>query len=148
MKIILFILLVLFGITSRAQSEYSKYIVPDSAQHKFYVKHKDGGDAKIYYLGVIRKQNGDTSYFVFAVFKRVQAAIVMHGHSNVIFLDKKYKEIKDYDVTVPENLPYMLKGHYLYFKYQDEATNKKKIFKFQIPGKLSEIICYSPTECT
>ncbi|HMH09177.1 MAG TPA: hypothetical protein VK553_00580 [Candidatus Nitrosopolaris rasttigaisensis] len=148
MKDILCILIVLGSITSRAQSEYSKYIAPDSSQHRFYVRHKDGGDEKIHYLGVVRKQNGDTSYFVFAVFLRVQAAIVMHGHSTVIFLNKKYKEVESYDVNLPENLPFRLKGHYLYFKYQDEVANKKKTFKFQIQGKLPEILCYSPTECT
>lgn len=146
MKSVFLVLFICVGLMSDAQSKYSKYIVPDSASHNSYVKHKYG-DEKIQYLGVIRKSNKDTLYFAFSVFERVQAAMVMHGHSNIIFLDKKRREVKRYDVNLPENLPYKLSANCLYFKYKNETTSKKETYKFKIQAKLPDMVCYSPTEC-
>jgi hypothetical protein len=71
----------------------------------------------------------------------------MHGHSNVIYLDKKLKEKKRYELGLPEELPYKLENNTLYFKYLDEKSNKKKIFKNNVGTELPEIICVEPTNC-
>lgn len=129
------------------QSEYSRYIVADSLKKTHVVKHKDGGDATINYLGVIKKSNGDTLYYVLTDFTRIQAAIVMHGHSTVIFLNKNLKKVKSYELSLPEELPYKLISNTLYFKYNDKTTNKKQVFKNKIGTTIPKMICVSPDSC-
>ena len=110
------IVIILFTCKLVGQSEYSKYIVADSLKKTQLVKNKTG-DKKINYLGVIKKANGDTLSYIVTVFSRVKAAVVMHGHSNIIYLNKKLKEIKNYDVGSPDHLPFKLKDNTLFFKY-------------------------------
>src|ERR1700739_30335 len=136
MKYVLILILFIYTYVAHGQSHYAKYIVPDSLRKTHVIKHKDGGSDKINYLGVIEKLNGDTLYYVFTLFGTVQAAVVMHGHSNIIFLNKKRKEVKSYDIGMPDELPYKLVDNTLYFKYVDEKTNKKQIFKNKVGAKL------------
>lgn len=143
---ILIVAVILFTSKLSGQSEYSKYIVADSLKKTQLVKNKTG-DEKINYLGVIKKTNGDTLYYIVTVFSRVQAARVMHGHSNVIYIGKDLKEKKRYDIALPEELPYKLDNNTLYFKYLDEATNKKKIFKNKVGTTLPKIMCVGPDNC-
>lgn len=143
---ILIILTILFTVRLLGQSEYSKYIVADSLKKTIYTKNKHG-DSKINYLGTIKNSKGDTLYYVFTNFSRLQAAIVMHGHSNIIYLNKKQKEVKSYDLGMPENLPYKLTNNTLYFKYVDEKTNKKQIFKNKVGTTLPTIMCWAPNMC-
>lgn len=103
---ILIILTILFAFRLIGQSEYSKYIVADSLKKTIYTKNKYG-DSKINYLGTIKNSKGDTLYYVFTNFSRVQAAIVMHGHSNIIYLNKKQKEVKSYDYRRAYRINYL-----------------------------------------
>jgi len=128
------------------QSDFGKYIVADSLKKTHRVKNQYGYQ-EINYLGTIKKSTGDTLYFVFGVYSAVQAAIQIHGHSNIIYLNKKLKEIKSYDVGLPDQLPYKLNNNTLYFKYIDEKTNKKQIFKNKVGTTLPKIMCVSPTYC-
>lgn len=140
------ILTILFAIKLVGQSEYSKYIVADSLKKAQLIKTKTG-DEKINYLGVIKKTTGDTLYYIVTVFSRVKAAQVMHGHSNIIYIGKDLKEKKRYDIGLPEELPYKLDNNTLYFKYVDETTNKKKIFKNKVGTTLPKIMCVGPDNC-
>jgi hypothetical protein len=146
MKTLILILFLSSTLIAFGQSNYSKYIVADSVGKTEFVKHKDG-DEKITYLGVIKKQNSDTLYYVIITFRRVQAAIVMHGHSDIIFLNRDYKEAKSYELGLPEELPYKLVNNVLYFKYVDEKTGKKAVFKNKIETVLPKMMCISPVEC-
>jgi hypothetical protein len=137
---------ILFSWKILAQSEYSKYIVANSQGKIKYIKNKYG-DERINYLGVVRKKNGENLYHIFTVFKRVQAAVVMHGHSTIIFIGKDKKEKKRYELSFPEELPYKLKNNTLYFKYLDKTTQTKKIFKSKIGIKIPEMICVEPASC-
>jgi hypothetical protein len=143
-----YILIVTILLSSKlfGQSEYSKYIVVDSLKKTQIIKTKTG-DEKINYLGVIKKTNGDTLYYIVTVFSRVKAAQVMHGHSNIIYIGKDFKEKKRYDIGLPEELPYKLDNNTLYFKYLEETTNKKKIFKNKVGTALPKIMCVGPDNC-
>lgn len=140
------IVTILFASKLVGQSEYSKYIVADSLKKTQLIKTKTG-DEKTNYLGVIKKTNGDTLYYIVTVFSRVKAAQVMHGHSNIIYIGKDLKEKKRYDIGLPEELPYKLDNNTLYFKYTDETTNKKKIFKNKVGTTLPKIMCVGPDNC-
>lgn len=140
------IVIILFTCKLVGQSEYSKYIVADSLKKTQLVKTKTG-DEKINYLGVIKKANGDTLYYIVTVFSRVKAARVMHGHSNIIYIGKDLKEKTRYDIGLPEELPYKLDNNTLYFKYLDDATNKKKIFKNKVGTSPPKIMCVGPDNC-
>lgn len=143
---ILILLTILFSCKLFGQSEYTKYIVADSLNKTCFVKF-EGGDSKITYLGIIKNQKGDTLYYVFSDFTRIQAAIQMHGHSNIIFLNKKRAEVKKYDIGLPENLPFKLLNNVLYFKHIDENTKKKKTYKFVIGITLPKLICVDTNDC-
>ena len=140
------ILVVCLSINLFGQNEYSKYIVVDSLRKVHKVKNPHGYE-QINYLGPIKKSNGDTLYYVFGIFTGVQAAITIHGHSNIVYLNRKYKEVKSYDIGMPENLPYKLNNNTLYFKYVDETTKKKHIFKNKVGTILPKVMCVSPTSC-
>ena len=147
MKSYLLIVVVIFCTTQLVgQSEYSKYIVVDSLKKTHKIKNPHGYE-EINYLGTIKKSTGDTLYFVFGVYSAVKAAIQIHGHSNIIYLNKKFKEIKSYDVGLPDQLPYKLNNNTLYFKYLDATTNKKKIFKNKVGTSLPKLMCVGPDNC-
>src|ERR1700749_1330518 len=126
-KIIISLTILLIG-KMLGQSDYAKYIAADSLRKIHKVKNSHGYQ-EINYLGTINKPNNDTLYYVFGVYTAVQAAIQIHGHSNIIYLNKKLKEVKSYDVGMQESLPYKLIKNTLYFRYVDEKANKKQIFK-------------------
>jgi hypothetical protein len=148
MKLIvtLIVIFLISTIKVSGQSDYAKYIVADSLKKTHVVKNKYG-DEKINYLGAIKKTNGDTLYYIVTVFSRVKAARVMHGHSNIIYLGRDFKEKKRYDVGLPEELPYKLKNNTLFFKYLDEESNKTKIFKNKVGTTLPKIMCVGPDLC-
>jgi hypothetical protein len=143
-KILLITILVITKLA--AQNSYAKYIVADSLKKTHKVKNPHGYE-EINYLGAIKKANGDTLYYVFSIYRGVQAAIVMHGHSNIVYLNKKFKEVKSYEAGGQEELPYKLKDNTLYFKYIDEKTNKKAIFKNKVGTTPPAIMCVAPNNC-
>lgn len=128
------------------QSEYKKYIVANSSKKTHFIKTKSG-DSRITYLGTVRNRKGDTLYYVLSDFSRVKAAIQMHGHSNIIFLNNKKEEIKKFDVGLPENLPFKLLNNVLYFKHINDKTKKEKLYKFEISATLPKLICVDTNDC-
>jgi hypothetical protein len=143
MKKTLIILIILFTTKLFGQSNYAKYIVVDSLKKTQLVKSSDR-EEKINYLGVIKKTNGDTLYYIFTVFTKIKYG---HGHSNIIYLNKKYNEVKNYDASIPEQLPYKLKDNTLYFKYVDEQTGKTQTFKNKVGTTPPTIMCIGPNNC-
>jgi hypothetical protein len=143
MKKVIIVFTILFTVKLFGQSSYAKYIVVDSLKKVQVVNYKDR-EEKINYLGVIKKTNGDTLYYVFTVITRVKGG---HGHANIIYLNKKYNEIKNYDASIPEQLPYKLKDNTLYFKYTDEQTGKTQTFKNKVGTTPPTIMCIGPDNC-
>ena len=127
-------------------SKQKQKIVVDSLKKTHKIKNPHGYK-EVNYLGTIKKSTGDTLYYVFGIYSAVQAAIQIHGHSNIIYLNKKLKEIKSYDVGLPDQLPYKLNNNTLYFKYIDEKTNKMKIFENKVGTTPPNIMCVGPDDC-
>lgn len=94
------------------------------------------------YLGKIQTKSEGTKYFVIREFYRVQAAIVYHGHSRLIFCDSNKKYIAHYRVDMPDQLPFKLKQNVFYFNYKDNGISTKS--KFEIYDTLPEFMCLRP----
>jgi hypothetical protein len=62
-----------------------------------------GGDKFTCYLGELTI-NGSV-FYVCNVFRRVQAAIVLHGHSSLFFLNSEKKVEAEYSMSYPDELP-------------------------------------------
>lgn len=95
------------------------------------------------YLGVIRNSNGQIKYYVVKEFLRIQAAIVFHGHSRILFFDKQKQLTKQSVLSSPDELPFKLKSNSLYFKYSDNKS--KKIFALNV-ATLPKMICVEPNK--
>jgi len=125
--IILFISV--FSTISSGQTDYSKFVKTGKKSKKQFVKTKDRDTENIIYLGDIKNKNGLTIYFVLSSFSVTQAAIQKHGHSNVIFLDSAKTFKKEYEIGLPEELPFKLQNNTLFFYYIDDNSKTKKYFK-------------------
>ncbi len=90
------------------------------------------------FLGVVKDVNGKTTYAVVIEFLRIQAAIVYHGHSNILFFDRRNKLVKIAALSLNNELPFKLEKNVLYFNYT--VNNKHKIFQ-QLIQPLPKMIC-------
>ena len=129
------------------QPDYAKFVKADKVEKKQLISTSDGSSEEIIYLGEIKDKKGETIYYVLSVFRLVQAAIVKHGHSDVIFLDKDLKFRKRYELHLPEELPFKLNNNSLSFNYWDTDSKKKKIYSARIDNELPELLCVSPYAC-
>jgi hypothetical protein len=66
-------------------------------------------------LGCIYDGQGRVRYYVVTHFYRVQAARMMHGHSRVLFLSPQHVVMAQYELSMPEELPYKLIRNTLFF---------------------------------
>ncbi len=100
---------------------------------------------EIIYLGDITATGNKIS--VLTVYKEVQAAITIHGHSIIYFLNHNKKIIKAYYLSMPDELPYKLENSILYFHYRDKETNKEKTYTENLSNGLPRLICVEPESC-
>lgn len=96
------------------------------------------------FLGTIKDNQGHIKYYVVKEFLRIQAAIVYHGHSSILFFNDKKKLVKEAILNLPEELPFKLVSNFLYFKYLENGSTR--IFKEKIEP-LPEMICVQPNLC-
>ncbi|HTB53138.1 MAG TPA: hypothetical protein VK718_10240 [Ferruginibacter sp.] len=109
------------------------------------VTKKSGKDiSQRTYIGTITDSMGISKYFVVKEFLKVQAAIVYHGNSRILFFDRKNKLVATYNLNLPCELPYKLYQNTLYFHYCDDIN---KINKVEISVKLPNILCVAPSRC-
>jgi hypothetical protein len=145
-----FFLILFFAKTATCQdkdySDYSKFI-KHSWIGKITKEKTNDSSSEITYLGDITDSNGKTVYYVIKEFSTVQAAIVMHGHSNIIFLDTDKKIVRMYYLGTPDELPKSLKNNKLIFEYTDEKTKQKVIHQESIGKELPKMICVKPDDC-
>lgn len=130
--------------TSRYDSKYAKYVVTKLKTKKQQFK-KENFEETIVYLGDIHV-NGKL-YYVLTSFKRIQAALVKHGHSTIYILDSKKRIVKEYGLGLPEELPFKVENNCLYFHYKDSKTNKQKTYTNRIEKELPELMCVEPDNC-
>ncbi len=105
---------------------------------KYHEKYEHGSEDVIY-LGPITDDNGNTISYVLSIYNEVQAAIQIHGHSNVLFIDASKKLFKRFDTG---ELPIRLENNNLFFKYNDSLEYKNEI-RFALP----KYICIAPEDC-
>jgi hypothetical protein len=125
---------------------YSKFVKPDQINKKQIVKTKEGKE-EIIFLGTIKNKRGHVLFYVLTVFSEVQAVITVHGHSNIIYLDTSKKFKRQYNVGLPEELPFRLEKNALHFHFIDAKTKKKKVFINNVGIYLPKIMCVEPDNC-
>lgn len=140
-SILLFYSFNLFG-----QTEYGKY-VEEKRLNQRQIEKFEGAVYEVIYIGAFKDQQHIVKYHILSVFRNVQAAIEMHGHTEVIFLDKNLKLIKQIELALPEELPFKLEENKLHFHYTDDNSHIQKVFEFDLDGKIPESLCVSPSVC-
>ena len=96
------------------------------------------------YLGVITDNRGQSKFYVVKEFLNIQAAIVFHGHSRILFFNKQNKLIKEAILSSNDGLPFKFKANSLYFRYSENGI--KKIF-IQDVSTFPKMICVEPNDC-
>ena len=132
--------------SSDEETDYTKYIQNDRINKKQKNKTKYGKE-EIVYLGEIKDNNGNPISHVLSIYGEVKAAIEVHGHSEIIFINNNLKQKKEYYLNDPEELPFKLENNNLYFHYKDEETAKESIYIDTIGTKLPWLICFGPNTC-
>ena len=112
--------------------------------NKEYIKKVGKDISQRTFLGFIKDNKGHIKYYVVKEFLRIQAAVVFHGHSRILFFDKQNKLVKESILSLPKELPFKLKENSLYFKYSDSGLTK--IF-VQDVATLPKMICVEPKSC-
>jgi len=132
------------GSTYSGSTEYAKYVVTKLKTKKQRIKEENLEEI-ITYLGDI--QLDGKLYYVLTSFRSIQAALVKHGHSTIYILDSKKRIVKEYELGLPEELPFKIESNKLYFHYKDSKTKKRKIYINKIEKELPELMCVEPDNC-
>ena len=147
MKIILSAITLIFYLSSNGQSNnYSKFVNYRLINKKQTVK-TDGDEKDITYLGKIQNKNGKTIFYVLTVFEKVQAAIVIHGHSNIIYLDNNKDFKRQFELGAPNDLPFKLKHNNLYYRYINPKTDKREVYVNYVGNQIPKVMCVAPNDC-
>ena len=125
-------------------TEYAKYVVTKLKTKKQNIK-EENLEETIVYLGDIQV-NGKL-FYILTSFRRTQAALVKHGHSTIYILDSKKRIVKEYELGLPEELPFKVENNILYFHYKDSKTNKRKTYINRIERELPKLMCVEPDNC-
>lgn len=142
------ILLLLNSLTEcLGQTNYASFIKPEKVGEKQEIKSGDGSSEEIVYLGTTHDINGQLIYHVFSVFRLVQSAVVKHGHSEVVFLNKSREFVKSYNLVSPEELPFLLRNNFLNFYYSEDNEKTFKVLEVEVIQQLPELLCVSPNTC-
>lgn len=97
------------------------------------------------YLGSVKGPTGGVLYHVMTHFYTVQAAIVLHGHSRILFFDKSWKQLGYCEVDMPDELPDKMKKNSLCFKHAG-ANNQQLEYQALIGSALPKLLC-TGTNC-
>ena len=147
MKIIFIAISLTFYLSSIGQiKNYSKFINDHLINKKQTLKSKDDKE-DIIYLGKIKDKHGKVLFYVLTIFSQVQAAIVIHGHSNVIYLDTTKVVKRQFELGTPDDLPFKLKNNHLYFYYLNPVTKKKKLYVNHVGQQIPKVLCVRPEDC-
>lgn len=134
----------------KSDDDYAKFITlikSNDINQKQTIKTEYGKE-EIVYLGPINDENGKIMSYILTLYGEVQAAIQIHGHSQVIFINPDLVQKKEYYLNMPEELPFKLEGNTLYFEYINEETGKENLFLNEIGTELPRFMCYAPNTCS
>ncbi len=144
--IFIIILVILFSNANGQVNDYSKYIKDQLINKKQIVKTPDDKE-DIVYLGKIKNSKGEVLFYILAIYSEVQAAIEIHGHSNILYLDTGKVIKEQFDLGSPDDLPFELKNNTLYFHYSDHKTKKKKSYANHVGTEIPKVLCVGPDDC-
>jgi hypothetical protein len=95
-------------------------------------------------LGGLYDRQGRVRYYVVAEFYRVPAALLLHGHSRVLFLNPQRVVVAQYELGMPEELPYKLVHNTLFF---GQDLPKGRQHQQRIEAVLPRFLCVGPGGC-
>jgi hypothetical protein len=128
---------------SEQRDYFAKFVTPHQINRKQIVR-TNGVEDEIILLGAIEDKRGHALYYLLTDFRKVQAAITVHGHPWIIYLDANKKFVKQYDVGSPEELPFKLKKNALYFYYINTETKKKTVYVNNVGTSPPKLMCVGP----
>lgn len=147
MKAIIIIILVFLSFLANGQvNDYSRYVNDQLINKKQLVKTHDDKE-KIIYLGKIKNSEGKVLFYILAIYSEVQAALVIHGHSNVLYLGKDKVIKRQFELGIPDELPFKLENNILYFHYYNNKTKKKELYANHVGTEIPKLLCVGPDEC-
>ena len=145
-KILIFVVLLL-TCTSKAFSQSLQDFSDVFGQNKIgqVITKKVGQDiSQRTLLGMVNDRNGNLKYYVVNEFLRVQAAIVYHGNSRIMFFTPKKRMARQAFLNSNDELPFKLIDNCLYFNYLDNGVKKICVQNIQV---LPRMICVQPKSC-
>ena len=96
-------------------TEFSEFVRTDLIGKVQLTGVTETGECFTTYLGTIRLGKKRTLYHVLSQYYEVQAAIVKHGHSRIIALDKNKRTVDIYFIDSQEDLPIGIRNNQLKF---------------------------------
>jgi hypothetical protein len=147
MKAILIPIIVTLFFNAQGQvNNYSKYIKEQLINKKQIVKTPDDKE-EIIYLGTIKGSNGNVLFYVLSIYSEVQAAFVIHGHSNILYVDSRKVSKKHFELGAQDDLPFKLKNNSLYFHYFNDKTKKTELYVNRVGTEIPKVLCVGPDDC-
>ena len=142
---ILLLLLIIFTTDGRAQIDDFGNILSSCIRNKTFFKRTSDIESERTFLGFIRDDDKKVLYYVIKEFYTVQAAVVRHGHSRILFFGKNKRLASVYIVEGWDLLPYKLSGNCLFFRYKKDDKAMVQIVKV---GKILPVpLCVKPNDC-
>ena len=138
-------LFVIFEINCFGQSDDFKDILTHPIKNRTILQAYNGTHSERTFLGLVKDSKGKVVFYVAKEVYTVQAAVVRHGHSRIIFFDRQKRLIASY--WTDSELPYVLANNTMYFKYENSNSNKRSIYKERIGPILPDHICVKKNEC-
>jgi hypothetical protein len=148
MKRKIVVLVTLFGILKincLGQINDFKNILTHPIKNRTILRAGDGTYSERTFLGLINDSKGNVVFYVAKEFYTVQAALIMHGHSRLLFFNNNKKLAAAYYLDDPSELPYKLTRNSLYFKCTRDG--KELILVVNVRRKLPVPLCVMPDDC-
>jgi len=141
----LLILIIIFSTNSFCQSlDNFNDVLKAKKIDKVFTRKVNKDISERTFLGSIKDKKGKVKYYVVKEFLRIQAAIVYHGHSRILFFNSQEKLTFEAILSSKNELPFELKNNHLYFSYSENG--EKKIFSEDL-NTLPKMLCVEPKSC-
>ena len=127
-------------------ADYSKFINDKLINKQQTVKTPEDKEY-IVYLGKIKDNKGKILFYIISIYSEVQAAIEIHVHSKVLYLDSNKKFKKEFELETSDKLPFKLENNCLYFHSFNSKTNRKEFYVNHVGTKIPELLCVTPDDC-
>lgn len=122
-----------------------KDILTRPIKNRTILRADDGTYSERTFLGLINDSKGNVGFYVAKEFYILQAALIMHGHSRILFFNKDKKLTATYYLDDAGKLPYKLSRNSLYFK---RIRGKKELIQVvKVRTQLPIPLCVNPDDC-